>query len=361
MDAAESHIIVDFEQSFLRYPFATYLPFFYQIAYEESRKCPIAKLFYEQYRDKTLTFQTVYNFLREYEDDLYAELLLNPRSALSATDEKYLSPTTLLEIDGPLKKRIILLYNTFHTPIIIITANPYKQLIRDYLNNTLPKGSFRIVYAPLLSNIEKPVSNIQLFRVTPGIESPPPGYSLIINSTRPEPEEGWQSYAAELEQRLLSTGYFYDLRKEKQQLREQELKEQQLREQQLREQQLKEQQLKEQQLKEQQLKEQELKEQELKEQQLREQEQKKQNEAASTSIQGEWLYPEERSFSPGFFSPAISLSDKNSSVESPTVRRVKRDLPYSPSRPASPFRASPSRPESPAQHIPTTNIFKRFN
>ncbi len=341
MAAAESHIIVDFEQSFLRYPFATYLPFFYQIAHEESRKCPIAKLFYEQYRDKTLTLQTVYDFLREYEDDLYAELLLNPRSALSATDEKYLSPTTLLEIDGPLKKRIILLYDTLHTPIIIITANPYKQLIRDYLNNTLPKGSFRIVYAPLLSNIEKPVSNIQLFRVTPGIESPPPGYSLIINSTRPEPEGGWQSYAAELEQRLLSTGYFYDLQKEKQQLKEQQIREQELKEQQLRKQQLTEQQLRK--------------------QQLREQEQKKQNEAASTSIQGEWLYPEERSFSPAFFIPAISLSDKNSSVESPTVRRVKRDLPYSPSRPASPFIASPSRPESPAQHIPTTNIFKRSN
>jgi hypothetical protein len=334
MHGAKSHIIVDFEQSFLRnpYPFSTYLPFFYQVAKEERRKWSTAQRFYHQYRNKTLTLDTVYRFLKEYEDDLYVELLLSAQSRPSAADEKYLRPSTLLDIDKALEEKMIALYYNLQTPLIIVTAHPYKHLITDYLNHTLPQGSFTVIYAPPLKPIEKAMSTIEVFTIMSHTESPPPGYSLIINSTRPEPEGGWQSYAAELEQRLLETGDFCDLRKEEAQ-KEQELREQEQKKQ--------------------------------NEQELREREQKKQNEAVPPVIQEEWLvYSRRGSYTPSLFGSATKFSDENRAImDSPTIRRVKKELSSSPSRTPSPsLLASPLRPASPAQHVPNnTNIFKRAN
>lgn len=315
MATDKSYVIVDCEQSFMSYPspsypFSTYLPLFAQVAQKDKAISPIANLFYQQYRKEKLTVETIYCFLKVYQEDLYAEILYNisPDTLIKSNDRKYLRPDALIELkDKALRQKIIELYAKLGEPIIIVTANPHVNFITECLHYFLPQECFTVKYAPPLDNIKEPMSNkITPLTITLNTELPPPEYSLIFNPTQPIPEGGWENYAAELELRLLKTGDYCDLREEKEQ---RELKEKSV---------------------------------------------------TVTSIiqENRLIYSgEERSLSPNFFKKNIAGEVSNTQnqikgAQSPIVRRIISDaiicLSSSLSSPLSSPSSSPLRPASPA-------------
>jgi hypothetical protein len=155
--------------------------------------------------------------------------------------------------------------------IIIVTAYPYTRWLEKHLKKEFTGTPFSIVYAPLLRDNKKTITQDNMINITPASISPPPGYTLIFNHTLSAPKGGWENYAETLWQRLASTDYFCKLQ-EQQELERQELERQELERQELERQELERQELERQELERQELERKELERQELERQELERQE-----------------------------------------------------------------------------------------
>lgn len=190
--------IIDCEGNLLSYPFPVYLRLLAHFAQilKVKEHIPIAAVFYQAYKEKTLTLKMLTDFLIIYQNELLE--LLKQHHAFISLDKQYLLPETILQLKNPSwRESIATLYKEHKQPIIIATTNPYTQLIADCLSHILPAGSFEILYTK-----SGPVKNADMRSVNLLL-----GHGLLIDEMQ-LPENGGSAYLKRFKQRLVNTGFF---------------------------------------------------------------------------------------------------------------------------------------------------------
>lgn len=216
MSAEPSKILIDCEQSLLAHRFAEYIPLCatYVATVDRHSINPRQSVlnFDKEYRHKKLTLETTRLFLKENQAELVAWIKTFPASsALShfVAEINALDLEKLIALkDASLQKLLIKHYTQSAIPIVIVTTSPYTRLIANCIACCLPGVPFELIYAPVPKQHNINSTQPGVFNVFPATASPPPGYSLLINNTRP-PEMGWECYFNLFQQRLLNTGRFY--------------------------------------------------------------------------------------------------------------------------------------------------------
>lgn len=213
MSAEPSKIIIDCEGSLLAHRFAEYVPLwatYAAIKCRDSLSPPASVLnFRKEYRHKKLTLETTRLFLKENQAELVAWIKTFSTLSHFVADMCALDLEKLIALkDASLRKLLIKHYAQSAIPIVMLTTSPYIQLIADCVACCLPGVPFKLIYAPLPKQHKMHLTQPGVFNASPATASPPPGYSLLINNTRP-PEMGWECYFNLLQQRLLNTNRFY--------------------------------------------------------------------------------------------------------------------------------------------------------